>query len=542
MSPVIAGVKYPIPAPRWCPECRCQRRLSFRNERNLYRTVCNLCRKPTISNYSPDSPYRVYCKDCWWGDEWDATAYGRDYNPTRSFFEQFAELLQSTPQLALVNANNENSEFANQTANLKDCYLLFACADSRDCYYGMRMNRDTNCVDCLIVEGSELAYECSTSQDLYNSAFCINCSNCSESRFLFDCIGCSNCLFSYNLRNQQYCIENRQYSKQEYEALAREILSGCRSHKLLQGFIEKFHALMKNQAVHEYARLRSTENCTGNYLYNCRDAHWSFESGDGDGVRYSVLTNFSKNISDVNNNYRGELIYEVCTAGLASYRVMFSVDIWPSSSDIAYSFVCPSSKSLFGCANLRQKENCILNKQYSRADYEKLVPQIIGNMQQRGEWGEFFPPKLSPFSYRDSVAFEHFPLTKEIALSQGCNWFDYTTAPPAVSRTVPAAELPDKIGDVTDSILDTAIQCQESNRPFRIIKPELEFYRTNGFPLPRLHPDLRHRDRMQQINPRKLWPRPCNNCQTPLESVYKAERAERVLCHECYLQAVHRPI
>jgi hypothetical protein len=34
--------KFQIPTPNFCPDCRQQRRLSFRNERKLYKRKCDL--------------------------------------------------------------------------------------------------------------------------------------------------------------------------------------------------------------------------------------------------------------------------------------------------------------------------------------------------------------------------------------------------------------------------------------------------------------------------------------------------------------------
>ena len=36
VSPTFAGKKYSVPPPKMCPECRFQRRLMFRNDRNFY--------------------------------------------------------------------------------------------------------------------------------------------------------------------------------------------------------------------------------------------------------------------------------------------------------------------------------------------------------------------------------------------------------------------------------------------------------------------------------------------------------------------------
>ncbi len=63
-----------VPAPSWCPECRQFRRYAWRNERTLYRRNCDLCQKSTVTIYSPNKPYKVYCNECWWGDDWDSSS------------------------------------------------------------------------------------------------------------------------------------------------------------------------------------------------------------------------------------------------------------------------------------------------------------------------------------------------------------------------------------------------------------------------------------------------------------------------------------
>jgi hypothetical protein len=99
VSPVFDGKKYPIPPPTLCPDCRQQRRLSFRNERKLYKRKCDATGKDMISIYSPDKPFKVYHQDFWWSDKWDATEYGHadgmDFE--RGFFEQFRELALRVP-------------------------------------------------------------------------------------------------------------------------------------------------------------------------------------------------------------------------------------------------------------------------------------------------------------------------------------------------------------------------------------------------------------------------------------------------------------
>ena len=160
-------------------------------------------------------------------------------------------------------------------------------------------------------------------------------------------------------------------------------------------------------------------------------------------------------------------------------------------------------------------------------------------MKSTGEWGEFFPSSISPFGYNETAAIEYFPLSREEALKDGWFlWSDYEPPFPKVEKVIPASKLPDSIEDVPDDILNWAIECEVTGKPFRIIKQELEFYRKHGLPIPRRHPDQRHLDRMALRNPRKLFERACDKCGTPMITTYAPDRKESVYCEECYRKEV----
>src|SRR5689334_16070259 len=74
--------KIKVPPPTFCPDCRLQRRMIFRNERTLYKIKCDLCQKEVISLYHPNKSFPVYCNLCWYGDAWDPESYGFEYDPS----------------------------------------------------------------------------------------------------------------------------------------------------------------------------------------------------------------------------------------------------------------------------------------------------------------------------------------------------------------------------------------------------------------------------------------------------------------------------
>ena len=127
--------KIKVPAPTWCPECRGVRRMVHRNERNLHKRTCDITGKNIISMYEKGSDYKVYCTDCWWSDKWDATEYGRDYDFSKTFFEQFFDLQKAVPRQALWQSNSETSPYSNFIRDAKNCYLSFSCVITKDVHY-----------------------------------------------------------------------------------------------------------------------------------------------------------------------------------------------------------------------------------------------------------------------------------------------------------------------------------------------------------------------------------------------------------------------
>lgn len=63
-----------------------------------------------------------------------------------------------------------------------------------------------------------------------------------------------------------------------------------------------------------------------------------------------------------------------------------------------------------------------------------------------------------------------------------------------------------------DIIVNGILQCEVTGKPFKIIKQELVFYIENNIPLPRKHPDQRHKERVSLRNKQNLHERECDNC------------------------------
>ena len=234
-----------------------------------------------------------------------------------------------------------------------------------------------------------------------------------------------------------------------------------------------------------------------------------------------------------------EQCYNSALTGVQSRMIMGGYYVAQGCSDVYYSVWCTRNcKNLLGCVGLQHKENCILNKQYSKDEYDDLKMKIVEHMKKTGEWGEYFPPEMSAYGYNETEAYFHFPLTKEEVLKRGWKWSDYEAEIKA-EKTISANRLPDDIKDIPDDVLIWEIECEVTKKPFKIIEQELRFYREHNLPLPRRHPDQRHIDRLKLKQPFKLYNRKCDKCGVDIQTTYSPDRPEKVYCEVCYLKEVY---
>ncbi|NOS68219.1 MAG: hypothetical protein HOO67_07745 [Candidatus Peribacteraceae bacterium] len=526
-----------------CFVCRQKQRMAFRNGRKLYRRKCDFTGTEIISNYAPGpkgaslraKPQPVYCSEAWYGDGWDALSYGRPFDFSRPFFEQFHELVSAVPRLALTNIRPENSDFCNMCEGNKNSYMVFGGDFNEDVLYGELCMRNRNAVDCDFSNDNEQCYETGSSFNCYGCRFTFDSKNCTGCAFISDCIGCHDCILCTNLAQKSFCIQNEQLTKEEYEKCKKDLLNGTWSRQ--ENNWREFLTLLGKRIV-KYAHILNAENCTGDYIHNSKNCRHCFDVWDCEEVTDTVLAVKGKNI--VNSGFVGhqmELCYNIQT-GIATYDSACCFSVF-DSQNVDYCDWILNSQHCFGCASLNKKRHCILNTQYSETDYRDLRGKIIEHMKRTGEWGEFFPRTSSSFGYNESTANDYFPMQREQAVAEGFSWNDVPEEVSSVQKIIPAGKLPDAIGDVPDDILNWAIRCSVSDRPFRIVKQELDFYRAHRIPVPHEHPDERYRRRFSLKNPKKLWSRQCQKCGKAVETTYAPERTEKVYCDKCYLSEVY---
>ncbi len=558
--------KIKVPPPTFCPQCRFQRRLMFRNERVLYKRTCGLCGKGMISTVTPESPYVVYCNPCWWAGDWEASTYGREYDLNRNFFEQLKDLQKTVPfpALTLDYLTNINSEYTNYAGHLKNCYLVFDADNGENVLYSKGLVDLKDSMDVLNVGESELCYEDVRGGGNSRLFYSQDCDNCIDTFFSLDCTGCNNCFGCVNLKNKKYHIFNQPYPKEEYEKKIAEYRLDTR-----QGIdrarreSDAFFKTLPHKDVHGYQNIEST----GEYVYESKNVKDAYGVRRTEDSRYCQLITMGpvKDCYDYTEwGHNASRLYECITTGEGIDNVHFSWATWREGSmNNEYCMFVLSSQNVFGSIGMKKKQYCILNKQYTKEEYEKLRAQIIADLEKDPyidskervfKYGEFFPYDLSLFAYNETTAAQYFPTTKEDILRNGWRWRE-----PAANMYQPTkivSELPQSIHDVQDDIVNEIIGCPECGKVYRIVKAELDLLRRFQFPLPTKCPDCRHFARLKRLNPPQLWDRVCHcggerslngvytntvshahgaaHCGAAFKTAYSPDWPEIVYCDSCF--------
>jgi hypothetical protein len=541
--------KIKVPPPTWCPKCRLKRRFSWQGYQILYKRKCDFTGEEVITTHHKDSPYKVYRQDIWWSDKWDPYQYRREIDWSRPFLDQYGELMKEVPLPALYTeyASMVRSDYCNAASECKDCYLCFRITDGQNCAYLNNVTDVKDCIDCSYNRHDQMGYGNIITHTSYQTFFCEDVVSSMNMWFCRSCVGCSDCVGCANLTKKKYCIFNKQYTKEEFQEIFKKYDFG--SVKALEEFRKTANEFLLSQPRKQFND-RSSNNTTGQYVYNSKNVHDSYMVRKAQNCRYCQFLKAGP-VADCYDytlfGEQAELVYESTWVGLNMSNVKFSV--WNYSANwLEFCFGCHNSNNMFGCVGIRKGEYCILNKKYSKAEYLKITEKLrkqmleIPYVDKIGRvygYGEMMPSELCPWAYNESTAMEWFPLSKESALKQGFTWWemeskDYQNA---------TIKIPEHIKDVPDSILKEILKCNPPaggcGKNYRLIKMELDFYKRFNLPVPRQCPLCRDRARTKLLNPIEIHDSKCAKCGKAIKTSWAPNRPEIVYCEDCYKAEVY---
>lgn len=496
--------------------------------------------------YPPEQEITVFCQPCWWADDWDGTESAMDYDSKRPFLEQVKELSEKVPYVALESTflTLKNCDYCNALAYSKNCTLITGADYCENVYFSSILNTAKDTADSLRIFKSELCYESIGQNDCYRVFYSQECDACTDVWFSRNCYSSMNCVGCVNLRGASNCIFNVKYSKEEYAEKLKEMKLDTRSGiEKVKKEAEKFWL---EHPYRFYTGNTLNLNVTGEYLFNSKNSKEIYIGSKVENSKWCQMISVSpvKDCMDYSGwGANAELLYESASVGDNVANVKFSAYCFPDVLNSEYCLWCPASKNNFGCVNLKRKSYCILNKEYSKEEYEALKEKIIEDMknnpyidEQGRAWpyGEFFQPGFSKFAYNNSNAFKFFPKTKEEALKAGYTWND--EAEQQVEATIKGEDFPETIGEVNDSILKEVISCTTCDRKYKIASLEFDLLRKMNIPLPSRCLKCREKSRFNKLQMPKLYDRQCMKCGKAIRTSFAPGRPETVYCEKCYQQ------
>jgi len=189
--------------------------------------------------------------------------------------KQYEEFMQTQPRkyLEVTQCENSMGDYLKSCKNAKICFDGY---NLEDVSYSTHVYNAKDCMDWdFVANKAELCYEMvSSAHNLFNCKFCMNCWNGNQDLTYCDlCLGSKKCFGCVGLRNGKYCILNKEYSEEEYEALVPKIIEHM---KRTGEWGEFFHASMSpfayNESVaHEYTPLTKEQALAKNLQWHDED-------------------------------------------------------------------------------------------------------------------------------------------------------------------------------------------------------------------------------------------------------------------------------
>lgn len=519
--------------PSICVQCRWKHHMAFWPFGKFRTGVSDLSGERLITILPENARYPIYTSKEWWSDAWDPMDYGQDYDSNRSFFDQLKELQEKVPRPHQQGAQNVDCDWCDDAWESKNCYLSRSTLRAENLLYGYRAIDIKDSADISHVFNLDQCYDCGYCFSSYNLLFSKNCRDCIDSSFLFDCRNCSNCFMSWNLRGKSYCIENVQYTKEEYIEKIKNINFG--SYEQLQKFKNQYKEILKNNAVHKENFNIKTYGSFGTYMTNCNNCTNVFCWEDSENCINCLRGLKAKDCIDMTGCWGIQVSgnNSCCTN---AYDLKGS--IWCDGARYSeYCDECLEVDYCFGCVGLKKKKYCILNRQYTKEEYETLKEKIIRDMKESGEYGQFPPYSLGLLPYNLSTASIYFPeVTRKYVEERGGYWEE------GYNKTIeglPTNELPDLISEVDSSISKQALICPITGWRYNISEAELAFLKNKNIALPRVHFDVRTKERLLPMSQTRNEAYNCTYCEKSVMAYYPKDWGyKKIACEECYLREI----
>ncbi len=221
-----------------------------------------------------------------------------------------------------IRNHNCTGDRISDSKNVKDSVSVQEGENMR--YIQISVLKAANSYDCVqLFMGVENAYECATcGEGAYNLKYCFNCwGEPRDLEYSAYCVGATNCFGCVGLTKKQYCILNKQYSKENYFEMVEKIKKHMnempfldslgRIYKYGEFFPAEFSPLAYNESLaQDYVPLTKEEAKAKGFLWretNPREFQTTMQSIDLPDSINDVSDEITKEViacADCNKAYR----------------------------------------------------------------------------------------------------------------------------------------------------------------------------------------------------------------------------------------------
>lgn len=271
------------------------------------------------SEYCRDSAFLYACKSCsncfacfnlrhkeycWYNEQLTKEEYFQkiseidlgNYNVYQELKNNFLVRLKTIPRDYAFQTSNENcsGNFLVRSHNTHDSFDSDANEDSG---YTIATNNVKDSLDIEHSYGAELSLEVMAATNIYQNFFSFYTINSQNIFYSYLVSSSNNCFGCAGIKNQQYCIFNKKYSKEEYEILVVKIIEHMQKTGEWGEFFPmsvSLHGYNESLAMDYFPLTKQASQSLG--------ANWSeYEQGSAQGIAVLEADQLPLSIKDVDD-------------------------------------------------------------------------------------------------------------------------------------------------------------------------------------------------------------------------------------------------